>query len=132
MKLGIVKETRPNERRVAASPGVVARWVKAGWQVEVERGAGAAASYPDLQYEQAGATIVERAVAWGADVVLKLRPPEPFEINQLREGATLLSFIYPAQNEALLKRLAVRKVTVLAMDLVPRISRAQKMDALSS
>src|SRR5262245_19290327 len=107
MKLGIVKETRPNERRVAASPNVLAKWTKAGWQVEVERGAGVAASYPDSQYIDAGATIVERAVAWGADIVLKLRPPEPFEINQLREGATLLSFIYPAQNEALVKLLAV-------------------------
>ena len=132
MKLGIVKETRPNERRVAASPNVVAKWVKGGWTVEVERGAGVAASYPDTQYTEAGATIVERAVAWGADLVLKVRPPEPPEINQLREGATLLSFLYPAQNEALVKRLAVRKATVLAMDLVPRISRAQKMDALSS
>ena len=132
MKLGIVKETRPHERRVAASPNVVAKWIKAGWQVDVERGAGTAGSYPDSQYQEAGATIVERAVAWGADVVLKVRPPEPMEINQLREGTTLISFIYPAQNEALTKRLAVRKVTVLAMDLVPRISRAQKMDALSS
>src|SRR5262245_52746298 len=119
MKLGIVKETRPNERRVAASPNVVAKWTKAGWQVDVERGAGVAASYPDAHYVEAGATIVERPIAWGADVVLKVRPPEPFEINQLREGATLLSFIYPTQNDALVKRLAVRKATVLAMDLVP-------------
>ncbi|HEY5947526.1 MAG TPA: Re/Si-specific NAD(P)(+) transhydrogenase subunit alpha [Kofleriaceae bacterium] len=132
MKLGIVKETRPGERRVAASPNVVAKWVKAGWQVEVERDAGAAANYPDSQYTTAGASIVDRPVAWRADIVLKVRPPEPSEVDQLREGGTLISFIYPAQNEPLVQRLASRKVTLLAMDQVPRISRAQKMDALSS
>ena len=132
MKLGIVKETRPDERRVAASPQVVAKWVKAGWQVHVERGAGAAASYPDSQYEAAGASIVERPTAWHAEIVLKLRPPLDAEVAQLHEGATLISFIYPAENAALLEKLAARKVTVLAMDQVPRISRAQKMDALSS
>ncbi len=132
MKLGIVQETRPNERRVAASPNVVARWVKAGWQVEVERGAGVAASYPDAQYEAAGATIVDRKAAWSADIVLKVRPPEDNEVGQLRDGATLISFLYPGQSEALVEKLAARKLTVLAMDQVPRISRAQKMDALSS
>src|SRR5688572_29763434 len=132
MKLGIVQETRQNERRVAASPNVVARWIKAGWQVDVERGAGTAASYPDSQYQAAGATIVERTTAWRADIVLKVRPPEDKEISLLREGGTLISFIYPGQNEALVAKLAAKKLTVLAMDQVPRISRAQKMDALSS
>jgi H+-translocating NAD(P) transhydrogenase subunit alpha len=132
MKLGIVQETRPAERRVAASPNVVSRWVKAGWQVDVERGAGVGASYPDALYEAAGATIVERAAAWSADIVLKVRPPESGEVAQLREGACLISFVFPAQNEALMAQLAARKLTVLAMDQVPRISRAQKMDALSS
>jgi len=132
MKLGIVKETRQGERRVAASPNVIARWVKAGWQVDVERDAGAAANYPDSQYQAAGATIVDRAAAWHADIVLKVRPPEPDEVEQVREGGTLISFLYPAQNEALVAKLAARKATVLAMDQVPRISRAQKMDALSS
>ncbi len=132
MKLGIVKEIRPGERRVAASPNVVARWVKAGWEVVVERGAGTDADYPDSQYESSGATLVDRSGAWGADIVLKVRPPENAEVHQLREGACLISFIFPAQNDALMKALAARKVTVLAMDQVPRISRAQKMDALSS
>jgi len=132
MKLGIVKETRPEERRVAASPQVVGKWVKAGWQVHVERGAGAAASYPDQQYEAAGASIVERPTAWHADIVLKLRPPLDAEVAQLHEGATLISYIYPSENPGLLDKLAARKVTVLAIDQVPRISRAQKMDALSS
>src|SRR4029077_19282086 len=130
MKLGIVKETRHDERRVAASPNVVAKWTKAGWQVDVERGAGELASFPDAQYEAAGATIVASVSAWGADIVLKVRPPELGEVPQLREGACLISFLFPAQNEALVSALAARKVTVLAMDQVPRISRAQKMDAL--
>jgi H+-translocating NAD(P) transhydrogenase subunit alpha len=132
MKLGVVLETRPGERRVAASPNVVAKWTKAGWAVDVERGAGTAANFPDAQYEAAGATIVDRAAAWSADIVLKVRPPETAEISQLREGACLITFLYPAQNEELVTALAARKVTVLAMDQVPRISRAQKMDALSS
>jgi len=133
MKLGIVRETWPGERRVAASPQVVARWVKAGWLVQVERDAGAAASYPDAQYETAGASIVERAVAWGeSDIVLKLRAPSLDEVGQLREGGTLISYIQPAQSAELVDKLAARKLTVLAMDQVPRISRAQKMDALSS
>jgi H+-translocating NAD(P) transhydrogenase subunit alpha len=132
MKLGIVQETRHEERRVAASPNVVGRWTKAGWQVVVEKGAGIAADYPDPQYEAAGATIVDRAAAWQADIVLKIRPPTDDEVGQLREGGTLISFLYPAQSEALLAKLAARRVTALAMDQVPRISRAQKMDALSS
>ena len=132
MKLGIVKETRPAERRVAASPNVVAKWTKAGWTVEVERDAGTAATFPDAQYEAAGAKIVDRAAAWSADIVLKVRPPDESEVGQLREGGCLISFLYPAQNEALVAKLAARKTTVLAMDQVPRISRAQKMDALSS
>jgi NAD(P) transhydrogenase subunit alpha len=137
MKLGIVKETRPEERRVAASPAVVAKWVKAGWEVAIERGAGDAASYPDPLYETAGATLVDRSDAWAADIVVKLRPPVmnadgTCEADQMREGATLVSYIFPAESAELLARLAVKKLTVLAMDQVPRISRAQKMDALSS
>jgi H+-translocating NAD(P) transhydrogenase subunit alpha len=137
MKLGIVTETRAEERRVAASPAVVAKWVKGGWEVVVEHGAGANASYPDAQYTAAGATVVNRAAAWQADVVLKLRPPVVHadgtcEADQMREGATLISYILPAENADLLAKLAARRLTVLAMDQVPRISRAQKMDALSS
>ena len=137
MKLGIVRETRPEERRVAASPNSVARWVKGGWDVLVERGAGDSASYPDAQYAEAGATLVDRAQAWEADIVLKLRPPMvdadgTCEADQMREGATLVSYIFPSENAELVAKLAARKLTVLAMDQVPRISRAQKMDALSS
>ncbi len=137
MKLGIVKETRDGEHRVAASPQGVARWIKAGWQVAIERGAGAAASYPDAQYEAAGAAIVDAADAWATDIVLKVRPPVlhddgTCEADAMRDGATLISFIYPAQSQPLVDRLAKKKLNVFAMDCVPRISRAQKMDALSS
>ncbi|MBA3392282.1 MAG: Re/Si-specific NAD(P)(+) transhydrogenase subunit alpha [Deltaproteobacteria bacterium] len=138
MKLGIVKETWPGERRVAASPAVVAKWVKAGWIVQVERGAGVLASYPDSHYETAGATIVEPRAAWAdSDIVVKLRAPilnpdGSCEADQMRDGATLVSYIQPAQSAELLAKLAAKKLTVLAMDQVPRISRAQKMDALSS
>ena len=132
MKLGIVSEIRPEERRVAASPAVVGKWVKGGWEVQVERGAGEAASYPDSQYAAAGAAIVDRATAWHADIVLKLRVPLDEEVVQLREGGTLISYIQPAENAPLIAALAARKITLLAMDQVPRISRAQKMDALSS
>ena len=137
MKLGIVSETRPEERRVAASPAVVAKWVKGGWEVAIERGAGDSAAYPDAQYTAAGATIASRPEAWKADIVLKLRPPVlhadgTCEADQMREGATLVSYIFPAESAQLLERLALKKLTVLAMDQVPRISRAQTMDALSS
>ncbi|HPH64932.1 MAG TPA: Re/Si-specific NAD(P)(+) transhydrogenase subunit alpha [Kofleriaceae bacterium] len=137
MKLGIVKETRAGEKRVAASPNVVSKWVKAGWDVVVERDAGLAANFRDDDFSKAGATIADHADVWAADIVLKVRAPEvaadgSCEADAMREGATLISFLYPAQNEALIGKLAARKINALAMDCVPRISRAQKMDALSS
>lgn len=137
MKLGIVKETRAGEKRVAASPNVVSKWVKAGWDVVVERDAGLAANFRDDDFTKVGATIAVTAEVWAADIVLKVRAPEvaadgSCEADAMREGATLISFLYPAQNEALLGKLAARKINALAMDCVPRISRAQKMDALSS
>ncbi|HXU80407.1 MAG TPA: Re/Si-specific NAD(P)(+) transhydrogenase subunit alpha [Polyangia bacterium] len=137
MKLGIVKEARPDERRVAASPSAVGRLVKSGWTVLVERGAGAGASFPDALYEAAGATLASTAEAWGADVVAKVRPPVlrpdgSFEGDQLREGATLISFLFPGQNPSIVERLAATKATAIAVDCIPRISRAQKVDALSS
>ncbi len=137
MKLGIVKETRAGEKRVAASPNVVGKWVKAGWDVVVETDAGLTANFRNDDFTTAGATMVGSAEAWAADIVLKVRAPEiaadgSCEADAMRVGTTLISFLYPAQNEALLLKLAERKINVLAMDCVPRISRAQKMDALSS
>jgi NAD(P) transhydrogenase subunit alpha len=139
MRLGIVKETRQDERRVAVAPATAARLVQAGWEVLVERGAGEAASFPDRLYAEAGARVVDTAEAWAAQVVVKIRPPRMqlppdgrFEGDQLQPGTTLVSFLFPGQNEELVKKLAARKVNVVAVDCIPRISRAQKVDALSS
>jgi H+-translocating NAD(P) transhydrogenase subunit alpha len=137
VKLGIVKEIRTGEKRVAASPSVVGKWVKAGWDVVVEQSAGLAANFRDEDFVAAGASAVNRSDAWAADIVLKVRAPEMLddgscEADAMREGATLISFLYPAQHDALVAKLAAKKINVLAMDCVPRISRAQKMDALSS
>ncbi|HEU5075930.1 MAG TPA: Re/Si-specific NAD(P)(+) transhydrogenase subunit alpha, partial [Polyangiaceae bacterium] len=140
MKAGIVKEIRADEQRVATAPdGVKALIDKLGFEVVVEAGAGAKASFSDQDYEKAGAKILPSAEqVWAeADIVLKLHPPAELpdgthEADRLREGGKLISFIWPARNAALLERLKARKATVLAMDQVPRVSRAQKLDALSS
>jgi H+-translocating NAD(P) transhydrogenase subunit alpha len=134
MKVGIPREAFPGERRVAATPGSVQRLRRRGVEVLVEAGAGEAASFLDSAYAEAGATIAPTAAELYAasDVVLKVRAPALAEVDLLREGSTLLGFIWPAQNPELLTLLAKRKVTVLAMDCVPRITRAQKMDALSA
>ncbi|HVY36441.1 MAG TPA: Re/Si-specific NAD(P)(+) transhydrogenase subunit alpha [Polyangia bacterium] len=138
MKVGIPKEIYPHERRVAAVPDTVHKIRKLGYDVVVEAGAGDASAFADAVYIEAGATIAPNAAALyaQADVVLKVRQPTAtatgHEADLLKEGATVISFIWPAQNKELLERLAKRKVTVLAMDAVPRITRAQKMDALSA
>jgi H+-translocating NAD(P) transhydrogenase subunit alpha len=134
MTIAVPREAHDGERRVAATPESVAHLIKLGYEVEVEAGAGALASYDDASYRTAGACIVEDALElWNnADIVLKVRPPSIDEAQRLKTGATLVSFIWPAQNGALLEALAARGVNVLAMDCVPRISRAQKLDALSS
>ncbi|PSB02808.1 NAD(P)(+) transhydrogenase (Re/Si-specific) subunit alpha [Merismopedia glauca CCAP 1448/3] len=133
-KVGIPKEIYPGECRAAATPDTAKTLQKLGFDVLVETGAGAAANYLDSAYAEAGCQIVADAnTLWAtADLVLKVRPPEDSEIELIREGQTLISFIYPAQNTELLQKLSDRKATVLGMDAVPRISRAQKMDALSS
>ena len=139
MKVGIPKEIYPHERRVAAVPETVHKIRKLGYEVMIEAGAGDAAAFADGTYAEAGATIVPNAAALyaAADIVLKVRQPIAIaggghEADLLKEGATLVSFIWPAQNKELIERLAVRKVTVLAMDAMPRITRAQRMDALSA
>ena len=132
--IGVPREVFPGEKRVATVPDVVPRLAKLGFGVIVQSGAGEAASISDAAYEAAGARIVADAAAvWsGADIVFKVRAPTLDEVRSMREGQVLVSFIWPAQNPELLQALAARKVTVLAMDSVPRISRAQKLDALSS
>lgn len=132
MRIGIPKESASGERRVAGTPETVAKLIKLGFAVSVETDAGALASFPDAAYTSVGAEVVDGDAAWSADLVLKVRPPTPPEVARLTEGAHLMSFLWPAQNAALLNTLAARKITALAMDCVPRISRAQKLDALSS
>jgi NAD(P) transhydrogenase subunit alpha len=140
MKIAVPKEIHVGETRVAATPETVTQLRKLGFEVIIEAGAGAAANLPDAAFAEQGAIIVtDTKELWSqADIVIKVLAPETHptlevhEAELLREGATLISFIWPAQNPELMQRLAARKVTVLAMDSVPRISRAQKLDALSS
>jgi len=140
MKVAIPREVHPGERRVAATPETVIRLKKLGFEVLVETGAGAGASFPDEDYASAGARVVAdtRQLWQEGDVVLKVLPPEPHaglgvhEADLLHEGSTLISFLWPGKNGPLIERMAARKASVLAMDQVPRISRAQKLDALST
>jgi NAD(P) transhydrogenase subunit alpha len=134
MKIGVPKELHDGEKRVATTPEVAAQLQKLGFGVQVESGAGAAASFTDEAYRAAGAGIVPTAhELWTtSDIILKVRPPVDSEVSLLRAGQVLIAFLWPAQSPALLERLKTIGVTALAMDSVPRISRAQKMDALSS
>lgn len=132
MRIGVPKEQLANETRVAATPKTVEQLIKLGFSVAVEYSAGKKASFEDEAFVRAGASLASTEEVWQSDVVLKVNAPLDDEIGQLREGATLVSFIWPAQNPELMEKLAARKVTVMAMDAVPRISRAQSLDALSS
>ncbi|NCV39784.1 MAG: NAD(P)(+) transhydrogenase (Re/Si-specific) subunit alpha, partial [Betaproteobacteria bacterium] len=135
MIIGVPREIYPGEKRVATVPDVVGKLMKLGFEVLVERGAGDRADLSDAAYEQAGARIAADAGAlWTAsELVFKLRPPTAEEVAMMRPGQTLIGFIWPAQNPELMQQLAQKKVTVLAIDALPRtLSRAQKMDALTS
>ncbi len=133
MRIAVPKETAAHERRVALVPDGVTRLVKAGHSVVVERDAGAAAGFPDARYEEAGAAIVAEDVVWaGADVVLKVQRPAPDEVERIGRGAVLVALMSPATAADTVERLAARGVHVFAMELVPRTTKAQSMDALSS
>jgi proton-translocating NAD(P)+ transhydrogenase subunit alpha len=140
MRIGVPKEIHPGEKRVATTPEVAAQLLKLGFALSVQSGAGAEASFSDEAYRAAGVTIAADAEALYAesDIIIKVRAPENDattgrnELDLLRAGQTLIAFLWPGQNPELLKRLAEKRVTALAMDSIPRISRAQKMDALSS
>lgn len=140
MKIGIPKEVHAGEKRVATTPEVATQLIKLGFEVAIEAGAGSAAHFSDASYVEAGVTVVKSAkeIWTESDIILKVRGPElnpdlkTEEVDLLKENQILISFLWPAQNPDLLKKLAEKKVTALAMDMVPRISRAQKMDALSS
>jgi NAD(P) transhydrogenase subunit alpha len=134
LTIGVPRETFAGEKRVAAAPEVVEKLIKLGFKVCIESGAGAAANFGDAAFVAAGASISANAAELfaGSDIIFKVRAPSPEEVVALRPGTTVISFIWPAQNPELMKQMAERRLTVLAMDSVPRISRAQKMDALSS
>jgi NAD(P) transhydrogenase subunit alpha len=135
LTIGVPRETYAGEKRVATVPEVAEKLVKLGFAVNVEAGAGDAANCADDTYRAAGAQIVADAASlWAqSDIVFKVRAPSTAEIALMKEGGTLISFIWPAQNPELMQQLAARKVTVLAIDALPRVlSRAQKMDALTS
>ncbi len=132
MNIGVVQESLAGETRVAATPATVEQLVKLGYDVVVEAGAGELASFTDPAFTAAGATVGSADDAWQTDVVFKVNAPTSAEIDRLLDGATLISIIAPAQHEDLLAELSQRNLTVLAMDAVPRISRAQSMDVLSS
>ncbi|MBK7687043.1 MAG: Re/Si-specific NAD(P)(+) transhydrogenase subunit alpha [Rhodocyclaceae bacterium] len=134
-KIGIAKEVFAGEKRVATVPEVVEKLIKLGFNVAIESGAGDAANFSDDTYRAVGAEIIQGAAAlWAAaDIVFKVRAPSADEVVLMHEGQTLISFIWPAQNPELMQQLAAKKVTVLAIDALPRmLSRAQKMDALTS
>jgi len=134
MKIGVPKETAAHERRVAVTPDVAGRLVKSGFSLLVERGAGEAASFGDAAYGAAGATLAATAAeAFGqSDIVLKVQPPSPQEVRLCREGSALVALFQPSAEREVVSQLAARKVTAFSLALLPRITRAQPMDVLSS
>ncbi len=134
MKVGIPAEISPNELRVAATPKTIKRLQKQGFDVYIQHNAGVKANFSDKDFEEAGAKIVNSAadIYGNSDIVLKVKEPSLEEVDLMKEGLVLLSYLWPAQNQPLLQKLADKKVNAVAMDAIPRISRAQKMDVLSS
>lgn len=133
MKICIPQESFPGEKRVATTPEIAEKLIAMGFTVAIESGAGLGSDYTDDAYREAGVELQDSATIWStADLILKVRSPLASEVELLKPGAWLVSFIWPAQQPDLLKQFASKQATVLAMDCVPRISRAQKMDALSS
>ncbi|MBV8563390.1 MAG: NAD(P)(+) transhydrogenase (Re/Si-specific) subunit alpha, partial [Actinobacteria bacterium] len=129
MRVGVPVETTPDERRVALVPETVGKLAGAGFEVVVESGAGVPASFPDDAYTAAGATLGD---PWGADVVVKVRKPSADEVAKVRDGQILIGFLDPLADPDRVAALASRGVTAFAMESIPRITRAQPMDALSS
>ncbi|MFT4123800.1 MAG: Re/Si-specific NAD(P)(+) transhydrogenase subunit alpha [Microbacteriaceae bacterium] len=132
MRVGIIAETADGETRVAATPNTVTQLVRLGYDVVVESGAGSRSSYPDADYIAGSGTIGSTEDAWSADVVLAINAPSDDELARLRDGATLIAWLSPGLNPALVDKLVALPITALAVDAVPRISRAQSMDVLSS
>jgi len=132
MKIGIPRESRPGERLVAASPATVAQLLKLGYDVVVETGAGAEASYPDDAFAEAGASVVDAKEVWASDVVTAVNTPSDKQLKALHKGAVLVAMLGPGAHPDLVSTLGESGVTALALDAVPRISRAQALDVLST
>src|SRR5256885_4114634 len=132
MKVGVPRETVPGERRVALVPDAVGRLTKAGTEVVVESGAGLGSGHDDESYRKAGATIGSRDAAFGSDLVVKVQKPAPEEVALLRDGAALIATIQPLTNTDAVRALAAKRTTAFSMDAIPRVTRAQPMDSLSS
>lgn len=132
MKIGILKESKPLERRVAMTPDVAKQLIKKGFEVNLEQGAGALSAFTDDSYTAVGVKIVNTKEVYSCDVILKVNSPTVSEANQMREGTTVISFLYAYTIPEVLAIFEKRKINSFGMDAVPRISRAQKMDALSS
>ncbi len=132
MQIGIPKEVLKGEARVAATPKTVKELKKLGFTVAVQSGAGLLSQFDDAAYREAGAEIVNEKALYDSNILYQINPPNEAELANIKDGTTLVSFIWPRQDKALLDKLAQRKITVLAMDMVPRISRAQSIDSLSS
>ena len=132
MRIGIPKESLAGETRVACTPATVSLLQKLGFETVVEKNAGLAASLDDAAFQTAGATVADKATVWACPLIYKVNAPSEGELPLLKEGQTIVSFLWPRQNEALVEALRAKKVNALAMDMVPRISRAQALDALSS
>merc|ERR1711963_1154045 len=132
LSIGVPKETFGGEKRVALTPAVVTNLCKKGFNINVQDGAGVESQFRNIDYEAAGAKIVDSKSAFQSDIVLKVRQPSQEEASKFKEGGTLYSFLYPAQNKDLIDEMAKYKLIAFGMDCVPRISRAQVFDALSS
>ena len=132
MRIGVPQESTAGERRVAIVPEAAAKLVSAKHEVIVESGAGLGSGHDDEAYRKAGATIADRGAVFGADVVVKVQRPAPEEIALLREGNTLIATIQPLTNKDAVRSLAARRTTAFSMDMIPRVTRAQPMDSLSS
>lgn len=132
MKIGIPKETRSGETRVGATPDAVKRLIKAGFQVGIERGAGLSAGFHDAEYQSAGTELLSSQEAWGRDIVAKIHRLEKEDISKLKKGAVLISLLEPYVKDGLFGALAEQQITAVALELIPRTSRAQSMDVLSS
>lgn len=132
LTVGVPREVFKNEKRIALSPAATAALTKKGFNVSIEENAGLEAKFMNEEYAASGAQLVSRDKAFGSDIVLKVRAPAGDELKLLQKRANLISFLYPAQNKALIDELAKKELTVFSMDSIPRVSRAQVFDALSS